>query len=128
MQVPNNQTLLTEAHDVMFVVPAIWRYHKRPVDLPGVQGVLGRHLPRVPEGAWAQVQQHSMQDLRSALDKANGMAPSANQVEAHFIKTLPAPVRWLLVHSYRAILRGAPPPMHRRDALILLSQKVPGSA
>ena len=69
-----------------------------------------------------------MQDLKSALDKADGKAPGPNHVEARFIKALPAPVQWLLVHSYRAILRGAPPPMHWRDAHIWLSPKVPGSA
>ena len=130
VRVPNTQTLLTEAHDVMFAVRAFWRelYDKRPVDLPGFQAVLGRHVPRVPEGAWTQVQQYSMQDLQSALDKANGRAPGPNHVEARFIKVLPAPVQWLLVHSYRAILRGAPLPMHWRDAHIWLSPKVPGSA
>ena len=114
----------------MFAVRAFWRelYDKRPVDLPGFQAVLGRHVPRVPEGAWTQVQQYSMQDLKSALDKADGKAPGPNHVEARFIKALPAPVQWLLVHSYRAILRGAPPPMHWRDAHIWLSPKVPGSA
>ena len=69
-----------------------------------------------------------MQDLQSALDKAHGKAPGPNHVEARFIKALPAPVQWLLVHSYRAILCGAPPPMHWRDAHIWLSPKVPGSA
>ena len=64
VRVPNTQTLLTEAHDVMFAVRAFWRelYDKRPVDLPGFQAVLGRHVPRVPEGAWTQVQQYSLQD------------------------------------------------------------------
>ena len=128
--VPNTQTLLTEADDVMFAVCAFWRelYDKRPVDLPGFQAVLGRHVPRVPDGAWTQVQQYSMQDLQSALDKADGKAPGPNHVEARFIKALPAPVQWLLVHSYPAILSGAPPPMHWRDAHICLSQKVLGSA
>ena len=57
VRVPNTQTLLTEAHDVMFAVRAFWRelYDKRPVDLPGFQAVLGRHVNRVPEGAWIQV-------------------------------------------------------------------------
>ena len=130
MRVPNTQTLLTEAHDVMFAVRAFWRelYDKRPVDLPGFQAVLSRHVPRVPDGAWGQVQQYSMQDLQSALDKANGKAPGPNHVEACFTKALPAPVQWLLVYSYRAILRGAPPPIHWRDAHIWLSPKVPGSA
>ena len=130
VRVPSTQTLLTEAHDVMFAIRTIWRelYDKRPVDLTGFQAVLGRHVPRVPHGAWTQVQQYSMQDLRSALDKADGKAPGPNHVEARFIKALPAPVQWLLVHSYRAILRGAPPPMHWRDTHIWLSPKVPGSA
>ena len=69
-----------------------------------------------------------MQDLQSALDKADGKAPGPNHVEARFIKALPAPIQWLLVHCYRAILRGARPPMHWRDAHIWLSPKVPGSA
>ena len=130
VRVPNTQTLLTEANDVMFAVRAFWRelYDKRPVDFPGFQTVLGRHVPRVPEGAWAQVEQYTMQDLRSALDMADCRAPGPNQVEARFIKALPAPVQWLLVQSTRALLRGAPPPMHWRDAHIWLSPKVPGSA
>ena len=130
VRVPNTQTLLTEAQDVMFAVRAFWRelYDKPAVDLPGFQAVLRRHVPRVPEGAWAQVQQYSMQDLQSALHKADGKVPGPNHAEARFIKALPAPVQWLLVHSYRAILRGAPPPMHWRDAHIWLSPKVPGSA
>ena len=93
VRVPNTQTLLTEAHDVMFAVRAFWRelYDKRPVDLPGFQAVLGRHVPGVPDGAWTQVQQYSMQDLQSALEKADGKAPGPNHVEARFIKALPAP-------------------------------------
>ena len=53
VRVPNTQTLLSEAHNVMFAVCAFWRelYDKRPVDLPGFQAVLGRHVPRVPDGA-----------------------------------------------------------------------------
>ena len=110
VRVSNTQTLLTEAHDVMFAVRAFRRelYDKRPVDLPGFQAVLGRHIPRVPEGAWTQVQQYSMQDLKSALDKADGKAPGPNHAEARFIRALPVPVQCLLVHSYQAILRGAP--------------------
>ena len=62
------------------------------------------------------------------LEKADGKAPGPDHVEARFIKALPAPVQWLLVHSYRAILCGAAPPMHRTDAHIWLSPKVPGFA
>ena len=130
VRVPNTQTLLTEAHDVMFAVRPFWRelYDKRPVDLLGLQAVSSRHVPRVPEGARAQVQQYSLQVLQSALDKADGKVPGPNHVEARLIKAPPAPVQWVLVHSYRAIFRGAPPSMHWRDAHIWLSPKVPGSA
>ena len=130
VRVPNTQTLLTEAHDVMFAIRAFWPelYDKRPVDLPGFQAVLSRHVPRVSDGAWTQVLQYSMQDLQFALDKADGKAPGPNHLEARFIKALPAPVQWLLVHSYRAIPRGAPPPMHWRDTHIWLSPKVLGPA
>ena len=69
-----------------------------------------------------------MKYLQSALDKADGKAPDPNHVEASFITPLQAPLQWLLVHSYQAIHRGAPPPMHWRDAHIWLSPKVPGSA
>ena len=85
-------------------------------------------MPRVPEGAWALVQRYPMQDLRSVLDTADGKFQGPKQVGAHFIKALPAPIQWLLVHSYWAILHGALPPMHWRDAHIWLSPKVPGSA
>ena len=87
VRVPNTQALLTEAHDVMFAVRAFWR---KLYDLPGFKAVLGRHVPRVPDRAWTQVQQYSMQDLQSALDKADGKAPGPNHVEARFIKALPA--------------------------------------
>ena len=123
MRVCNTRTLLTQAHDVMFAFRAFWLelYHKRPLDHLGFQAVLGRHVHLVPEGAWAEVQQYSMQDLQSSLDKADGKAP-------RFIKALSVPVQCLLVHSYRAIFRGTPPPMHWRDAHIWLSSKVPGHA
>ena len=130
VRVPNTQTLLTEAHDVMSAVRAFWLvvYDKRTVDLSRFKAVLGHDVPRVPEGAWVQIQQYSMQDLRSALDKTDGKAPGPKQLVTCFIKALPASVHRLLVHSYRAILRGAPPLMHWRDAHIGLSPKVRGSA
>ena len=99
VRVSNTQTLLTEAHDVMSAGCAFWRELSNLVDLPGLQAVLARTVPRVPEGAWAQVQQYSVQDLGSALNKVDGKAPGPNHVEAGFIKALPAPIQWLLVHA-----------------------------
>ena len=129
VRVPNTQTHLTEAPDRMAAVRAFWRelYNKRPPDLRSFEAVLGRHMPQVLEGAWVHVQRYSMRDLQSTLDKANSKAPGSDRVEARFIKALPAPVQWLLVHSYRAILRGAPNSTHGRDAHICHSPKIPGS-
>ena len=97
----------------MSSIRAFWRdlYDKGPVEPPGFQAVLGRHVPRVPEGAWAQVPKYSMQDLRSTLDKADRKAPGSNHVEARFIKALPMLVQWLLVYSYGVILSA--PPRHQ---------------
>ena len=79
MRVPNTQTVLTDGHDV---------YDKRPVQLQSFRAVLGRHLPQVPEGAWAQIKKYSMRDLQSALDKADGKAPGPKHIEARSIKAL----------------------------------------
>ena len=49
-------------------------------------------------------------------------------MEARFIKALPTAVQRLLVHSYRATLRGAPPATNWRDIHIWVSSKVTGSA
>ena len=59
VRAPDTQKLIPEAYDVMSAVPSFWRelYDKRLVDLPGFQLVLGRHVTRVPEGAWAHFQQ-----------------------------------------------------------------------
>ena len=115
VRVPNTQRLLTEAHDVMFAVRAFRRelYDKRPMDLPGFQAVPGRHVPRVPDGAWTQVQQYSMQDLQSALEKDDGKAPGPNGVEALFIKAFPGthPV------APGPLLPGRPPRRPAADAL-----------
>ena len=126
-RLPEIQTLLTEAHDVLAAVHAFWQklYGKRQVDLPSFQAVLRRHMPQVPGGAWAQVQQYSIRDLQSSLDKAAGEARGPNHIEARVIKALPVPVQWLPVHSYRTILRGTLAPTLWRDAHIWLSSEAP---
>ena len=77
VRVPNTQTLLTEAHDVMFAVRAFWRelYDKRRWTSRVSRRSSAATSHGSPEGAWTQVQQYSMQDLKSALDKADGKAP-----------------------------------------------------
>ena len=114
----------------MALVRAFWQelYGKRLVDLSSFEAVLGRHMPQVTEGAWAQVQQYSMRDLQLALYKADGKAPGPNHIEACFIKALPVPVQWLLIHSYWSIHRSTLPPAHCQHAHIWLSSKILGSA
>ena len=130
LRVPDTQTLLTEVHDVLSALRAFSRelYDRRAVDLPSFQAGLGRHVHRVPEGTWAHVQQYSMRDLQSSLDNANCKAAGPNHVGARFIQGPPAPINWLLVHSYRAIVRGTLPPTHFRDAPIWLSPELTDSA
>ena len=130
VSVSNIRTLLTETRDVLAAVRAFLQelYGKRPVDLCRFEAVLGRHMPQVPEGAGTQLQQYSIRDLQSALAKADSEAPGPNHMEARFIKALPTAVQWLLIQAHRAILRGAPPPTHWRDAHIWLRPAVPGSA
>ena len=62
VRVPNTQTLLTEALRVL------WRelYDKRPVDLPGFQAVLGRHVPRVPGRPTSNYSPHQATSSRCA--------------------------------------------------------------
>ena len=90
--------------------------------LPGTPAAAGRRVlpaaqtPAAPHSGAPLVPQHPR-----ATKSGAGRHP-------RFIKAPPAPVQWLLVHSYRAILRGSPPTMHWRDAHIWLSPKVPGSA
>ena len=93
VSVPNTQTLPEEAHNVMAAVWAFWQelYGRRPLELLSFRAVVARHMPQFHEGAWAQVQQYAMQSRQSS--KASN-------------KAFLTPVQWLLVHSYRAFLRG----------------------
>ena len=49
------------------------------MDLPSQQVVLGRHMRQVLGGAFAKVQQHSIRDLQSTLEKAKGKAPGTRR-------------------------------------------------
>ena len=130
MRIPSTYTLLTKADDAMAAVHAFWPelYGKHRVDLPRFQAVLQGHMPQVPENAWAEVWQYSMPNLQPPQAKADGKALSPKNIAARFIKALLGPVQWLLVQSYPASLRGAPPHTNWRDAHIGLRPKVPGFA
>ena len=66
-----------------------------------------------------------MQDLKDAVRQAvaDDKAPGSNRVTAALIAELPEPVQGLLVHAYRAILRGADVPESWQEAIILLMPK-----
>ena len=71
------------------------------------------------------VQDYTLQDLKDAVRQAvaDDKAPGSNRVTAALIAELPEPVQGLLVHAYRAILRGADVPESWHEAIIWLMPK-----
>ena len=116
-----------EASDVIGEVQRYWEalYAKRPVNLPAFERLVRAHIPRwVPE-EWRSVQDYTLQDLKDAVRQAvaDDKAPGSNRVTAALIAELPEPVQGLLVHAYRAILRGADVPESWHEAIIWLMPK-----
>ena len=115
------------ASDVIGEVQRYWEalYAKRPVNLPAFERLVRAHIPRgVPE-EWRSVQDYTLQDLKDAVRHAvaDDKAPGSNRVTAALIAELPEPVQGLLVHAYRAILRGADVPESWHEAIIWLMPK-----
>ena len=71
------------------------------------------------------VQDYTLQDLKDAVRQAvaDDKAPGSNRVTAALIAELPEQVQGLLVHAYRAILRGADVPGSWHQAIIRLMPK-----
>ena len=108
VRVRESEKVLLEASDVYWEA----LYAKRPVNLPAFERLVRAHIPRgVPE-EWRSVQDYTLQDLKDAVRQAvaEDKAPGSNRVTAALIAELPEPVQGLLVHAYRAILRGADVP------------------
>ena len=105
-----------EASEVIEEVQRYWEalYAKRPLDLPAFERLVRAHIPRPQD-----------QDLKDAVKQAvaDGKAPGFNRVTAALIAELPEPVQGLLVHAYRAILRGAEVPESWHEAIIWLMPK-----
>ena len=74
---------------------------------------------------WRSVQDYTMQDLKDAVRQAvaDDKAPGSNRVTAALIAEPLEPVQGLLVHAYRAILRGADVPESWHEAIIWLMPK-----
>ena len=127
VRVRESEKLLMEASDVIGEVQRYWEalYAKRPVNLPAIERLVKAHIPRgVPE-EWRSVQDYTLQDLKDAVKQAvaDDKAPGSNRVTAALIAELPEPVQGLLVHAYRAIVRGADVPESWHEAIIWLVPK-----
>ena len=127
VRVPESEKVLSETSDVIGEVQRYWEalYAKRPVNLPAFERLVRAHIPKgVPE-EWNSVQDYTMQDLKDAVRQAvaDDKAPGSNRVTAALIAELPEPSQGLLVHAYRAILRGADVPQSWHEAIIWLMPK-----
>ena len=127
VRVRESEKVLLEASDVIGEVQRYWEalYAKRPVNLPAFERLVRAHIPKgVPE-EWRSVKDYTMQDLKDAVRQAvaDDKAPGSNRVTAALIAELPEPVQGLLVHAYRAILRGADVPESWHEAIIWLMPK-----
>ena len=125
--VQESEKVLMETSEVIGDVQRYWEalYAKRPVDLPAFERLVRAHIPRgVPE-EWRSVQDYTLHDLRDAAKQAvaDDKAPGSNRVTAALVVVLPEPVQGLLVHAYRAILRGAEVPESWHEAIIWLMPK-----
>ena len=127
VRVRESEKVLLEASDVIGEVQRYWEalYAKRPVNLPAFEWLVRAHIPKgVPEEL-RSVQDYTLQDLKDAVRQAvaDDKAPGSNRVTAALIAQLPEPVQGLLVHMYRAILRGADVPESWHEAIIWLMPK-----
>ena len=127
VRVWESEKVLLEASDVIGEVQRYWEalYAKRPVNLPAFERLVRAHIPRGVPDEWRSVQDYTLQDLKDAVRQtvADDKALGSNRVTAALIAELPEPVQGLLVHAYRAILRGADVPESRHEAIIWLIPK-----
>ena len=124
VRVRESEKVLMEASDVIGEVQRYWEalYAKRPVNLLAFKRLVRAHIPQgVPE-EWRSVQDYTLQDLKDAVKQAvaDDKAPGSDRITAALIAELPEPVQGLLVHAYRAILRGADVPESWHEAIIWL--------
>ena len=127
VRVRESEKVLLEASDAIGEVQRYWEalYAKRPVNLPAFERLVRAHIPKgVPE-EWRSVQDYTLQDLKDAVRQAveDDKAPGSNRITAALIAELPEPVRGLLVHVYRALLRGADVLESWHEAIIWLMPK-----
>ena len=100
-------------------------YAKRLVNPPAFERPVRAHIPRGVPQECRSVQDYNLQDLNDAVKQAvaDDKAPRSNRVTAALIAEVHEPVQGLLVHAYRAILRGAEVPEQWHEAIIWLMPK-----
>ena len=127
VRVRESEKVLMEASDVIGEVQRSWEalYAKRPVNLPAFERLVRAHIPRGVLEEWRSVQDYTPQDLKDVVKQAvaDDKSPGSNRVTAALLAELPEPVQGLLVHAYRAILRGAEVPESWHEAIIWLMPK-----
>ena len=127
VRVRESEKVLLEASDVIGEVQRYWEalYAKQPVNLPAFERLIRALIPRAMPEEWRSVQNYTLQDLKDAVRQAvaDNKAPGSNRVTAALIAELPERVQGLLVHAYRAILRGADVPESWHEAIIWLMPK-----
>ena len=122
VRVQEFEQVLMEASEVIGEVQRYREalYAKSLVNVPAFERLVRAHIPRgVPE-EWRSVQDYTLPDLKDAVKEAvaDDKAPGSKRVTAALIAELPEPVQGLVVHAYRAILRGAEVPEAWHEAII----------
>ena len=94
------------------------------MNLPAFERLVRAHIPRgVPEEWWS-VQDYTLQDLKDAVKQAVGDDKAAGPIGSRqVLAELRESVQGLLVHAYRAILRGAEGTESWHEAIIWLMLK-----
>ena len=127
VRVRESEKVLLEASDIIGEVQRYSEalYAKRPVNLPTFERLVRAHIPKGLPEEWRSVQDYTLQDLKDAVRQAvaDDKAPGSNQVTAALIAELPEPMQGLLVHAYRAVLRGADVPESWHEAILWLMPK-----
>ena len=117
-----------EASEAIGKVQRCWKalHANQPVNLPVFERLVGVHIPRGVANEWKWVQDYTLQVLKDAVKHAvaDDKAPGRNGVTATLIAEVLEPVQGLLVHAYRAILRGVEVPKSSHEAIIWLMLKV----
>ena len=127
VRVRESEKVLLEASDVIGEVQRYSEalYAKQPVNLPALERLVRAHIPPGVLDERRSVQDYTLQYLKDAVRQvlADDRAPGSNRVTAALIAELAEPVQGLLVHAYRAILRGADVPESWHEAIIWLMPK-----